>query len=88
MDPTQDREAFVKALRTQLEMPELNLEDLILTAKNTLEFVISPMAYEFLPLSKLPPDTELAGGEQEPLDYHYEGRIPHEHDQNDPHPGG
>jgi hypothetical protein len=92
MDPVQDREAFLKSLRQHLEMPDLTLEDLILNAKHTLEFVISPMAYEFLPLSKLPPDVELASGPQEPIPYNYVGGIPHdhphEHDQNDPHPGG
>jgi hypothetical protein len=67
MNAEQDREAFTNALRKQLDLPDLVLEDLLLTAKETLEFVISPMAYEFFPLSKLPPDTELAGGEQEPI---------------------
>jgi len=83
MTPEQDREAFLKALRGHLEMPDLELTDLLLSAKQTLEFVISPMAYEFLPLSKLPPDTELNGGPQEPLDHQYQGEP-----VEDPHPGG
>lgn len=67
MNADQDRAAFQAALAKALDLPDLVLEDLILTAKETLEFVISPMAYEFFPLSNLPPDTELASGEQEPV---------------------
>jgi hypothetical protein len=67
MSPEQDREAFIQALRKHTNIPDLILEDLVLNAVQTLEFVISPLAYEFFPLSNLPPNTELAEGEQEPI---------------------
>ena len=63
----QDRENFIRFLRQSLNLPDLILEDLIANAKETLEFVISPQAIQFLPMASHPPEIELSSGRPEPV---------------------
>lgn len=48
MNAIQDREAFAEALKKQLQLPSLVLEDLFGAAQETIDFVISPNVCEFI----------------------------------------
>jgi hypothetical protein len=52
----EDTKAFTDALKKQLDLPDLILEDLILTAEQPLEYTIAPSVLEFLPVPKRYPE--------------------------------
>jgi hypothetical protein len=63
----EDVMGFRNNLAQILGIPELILEDLILSAKETLVFGFSPQAAEFLPIANMPgPDRE-SDEKQEPI---------------------
>jgi hypothetical protein len=54
LSPDDDLKSFQEAIRKFTDYPELILEDLISSAKETLEFVINPSCFEFMPVAPLP----------------------------------
>jgi hypothetical protein len=58
---------FRNNLAKLLSIPELILEDLILSAKETLVFGFSPQAAEFLPLVSMPPADRDSDEKPEPI---------------------
>lgn len=67
MSHDDDVKAFRDSLAKIVGEPDLILEDLITSAKETLEFGISPHAIEFLPLKNLPPPEREQGNKNEPI---------------------
>jgi len=59
---------FRNSLAQLLDIPGLVLEDLILSAKDTLIFGISPQAAEFLPLANMPVPDRNSDEKPEPIE--------------------
>ena len=62
-----DIKAFRDSLSKILGINELALEDLITSAKDTLEFGISPEASQFLPLKDMPAPVKEGDGRNDPI---------------------
>jgi hypothetical protein len=65
-----DIASFKSSITKILSLEKLELADLILSAKETLEFTISPNCFEFFPLSPMPRE-DLGGsisGKSEPIE--------------------
>lgn len=65
-----DVASFKSSLIKILDLEKLELADLILSAKETLEFTISPNCFEFFPISPMPREN-LGGsneGKQNPIE--------------------
>jgi hypothetical protein len=69
---------FRNSLAQLLGIPELIIEDLILSAKDTLIFGFSPQAAEFLPLVNMPIPDHDSDEKQEPV--HWSGDPAHHMD--------
>lgn len=63
----EDLRSFTEIIRNFTELPNLVLSDLILSAKETLEFKFSPEVAEFLPMVPLPPPEGRDQNSQEPV---------------------
>lgn len=69
MSHEDDIKSFQSNLAKLIDQPELQLADLILSAKETLDFIISPEAIEFFPLNTRMPAEEIAeDGKQNPIE--------------------
>ena len=68
MSHEDDVKAFQSNLARLLDQPELQLADLVLSAQETLEFVISPQAMEFVPLVVMPSADRTGDEKQSPVE--------------------
>lgn len=64
----EDISSFKTSLAKVLNLEKLDLADLILSAKNTLEFSISPNCFDFFPMSPMPRESFTGDEKTNPIE--------------------